>query len=331
MATSELTLAGNDDADDVRRPLPNDRSQSDRVFRATSKVMGALVLVIMALIGLFLFIHGFASIRSGGLHFFTGAKWLPESGMFGIAAVLLGTVLIAAVALVIAVPVAIGTALFLTDYAPQWLRRPMTSLVDLLAAIPSLIFGIWGFTVLQKREIKISAWLTTHLSFIPIFRTTGVNYASSTFIAGTVVAVMVVPIATAVMREVFAQAPPGEREGALALGGTKWGMIRSVVLPFGRGGIVGGSMLGLGRALGETIAVVLIISPSFDLHGLLRPLDSGGNSIAALIVQKFFESSDTGKTALIGAGLVLFVMTLIVNVFASMIVSRSRSGSAVEI
>ena len=293
--------------------------------------MGAVVLVIMGLIALFLFIHGFGAIRRGGLGFFTGSKWVPESGTFGIAALMVGTILIAVVALVLAVPVAIGTALFLTDYAPSWLRRPMTSLVDLLAAIPSLVYGIWGFIILQPREIKISRWLTTHLGFIPVFHTSGASYASSTFIAGTVVGVMVMPTATAVMREVFSQAPPGEREGALALGGTKWGMIRKVVLPFGRGGIVGGTMLGLGRALGETIAVVLIISPSFDIHGLLRPLDSGGNSIAALIVNKFFEGSDNAKTALIGAGLVLFVMTLIVNVFASMIVSRSRSGSAVEI
>jgi phosphate transport system permease protein len=331
LATSELTLAGNDDAHDVRRPIPKDRATSDRVFRATSTVMGALVLLIMFLIGLFLFVHGFGVIHSEGLRFFTRSQWQPESGTFGVAAVLLGTLMIAVVALALAVPVAIGTALFLTDYAPAWLRRPMTSLVDLLAAIPSLVFGIWGFVVLQPREIKISRWLTTHLGFIPVFRTSGVNYASSTFIAGTVVGVMVVPIATAVMREVFSQAPPGEREAALALGGTKWGMIRSVVLPFGRGGIVGGTMLGLGRALGETIAVVLIISPSFDIHTLFRPLQSGGNSIAALIVEKFFEGSPAAHTALIGAGLILFFATLIVNVFASMIVSRSRSGSAVEI
>jgi phosphate transport system permease protein len=248
---------------------------------------------------------------------------------------LLGTFLIAIIALVLAVPVAICAALFVTEYAPARLRRPLTSFIDLLAAIPSIIYGLWGRAFLQPLAIDLSRWLGTHLGFIPIFKTKEphslASYPASTFIAGIVVALMIVPICTAVMREVFSQAPPGEKEGALALGGTKWGVIKTVVLPFGRGGIIGGSMLGLGRALGETIAVTLIISPLFDPQQLTHILQTGGISIASLIALKFSESNEFGISALMAAGLTLFVITLIVNALAGIIVARSRSGAATEI
>jgi phosphate transport system permease protein len=182
---------------------------------------------------------------------------------------------------------------------------------------------------LQSRLINISAWLTDHFSFIPIFKTTSPNLGQSTFIAGIVVSLMVVPICTAVMREVFSQAPPGEKEGALALGGSRWGMIRTVVLPFGRGGIIGGSMLGLGRALGETIAVYLIISPT--LQPTAQILNGSGNSISAWIALRTFEESPLGRSGLMAAGLALFVITLLVNAAASAVVSRSRSGASTEI
>ena len=266
-----------------------------------------------------------------GLSFFTTSAWQPEGGTFGISAALLGTALIAGIAIVLAVPVSIGTALFLTEYAPRRLRRPLTSLVDLLAAIPSLIFGLWARAVLMPRVTGVSRWLTTHLGFVPLLDTKTAVYTTSTFIAGIVVAIMIVPICTAVMRETFSQTPAAEKEGALALGSTKWGMVRTVVLPFGRGGMIGGSMLGLGRALGETIAVTLIISPTFDVSTLLRPLESGGNSIASMIALKWTESGDFGQSALIAAGLVLFVMTLTVSAVASAVVNRSRSGATTEI
>ena len=158
-------------------------------------------------------------------------------------------------------------ALFINEYAPPGARRSLTSLIDLLAAVPSLIYGLWGLTFLQPHLLGVSKWLTTHLGFIPFFQTElDRTCKASAFIAGVVVALMIVPIITSVMREVFSQAPPGEKEAALAMGATRWGMIRTVVLPFGKGGIIGGAMLGLGRALGETIAVVLIISPSVHRH-----------------------------------------------------------------
>jgi phosphate transport system permease protein len=319
------------DFDDVPRLIYTERGRGDQAFRVLTRMAAALVLVLMGLIFVFLLTRGWSAFHRAGLGFFTRAQWEPEGGTFGISAALLGTVLIAGIAIVIAVPVSIGAALFLTEYAPRRARRPLNSLVDLLAAIPSLIFGLWARATLMPRAVNVARWLTTHFGFVPLLHTKTAVYTTSTFIAGIVVAIMIVPICTAVMREAFSQAPVAEKEGAYALGSTKWGMVRTVVIPFGKGGIIGGSMLGLGRALGETIAVTLIISPTFDLHTLLRPLESGGNSIASMIALKWTESGDFGQSALIAAGLVLFVMTLGVNAFASMIVQRSRSGAATEL
>jgi phosphate transport system permease protein len=311
------------------------RSTPDKVYRGVVRASGALTLALMALIGLFLVLRSWDALHATGFSFFTKSVWTPETGNFGVWSALLGTFLIAGIALVLAVPVAMCAALFVTEYAPARLRRPLTSFVDLLAAIPSIIYGLWGRAFLQPRAIHISRWMGTHLGFIPFFKTEQssnlASYPASTFIAGLVVALMIVPICTAVMREVFSQAPLGEKEGALALGGTKWGVIKTVVLPFGRGGIIGGSMLGLGRALGETIAVTLIISPLFDPHQLTHVLQTGGISIASLIALKFSESNEFGISALMAAGLTLFVITLIVNAIAGIIVARSRSGAATEI
>jgi phosphate transport system permease protein len=305
------------------------RTRGDRVYRGAARGAAVTVLLIMGLIGVFLVMKAWPALRVARFDFLTETKWLPEGQQFGIASLILLTFEIAIVALVIAVPVAIGAALFLTEYCPRALRRPLTSLVDLLAAVPSLIYGLWGLFFLQDRLRHVSEWLGHHLAFIPIFRVSSESVVSSTFIAGVVVALMVLPICTAVMREVFSQAPPGEKEGALALGATRWAMVRTVVLPFGRGGIVGGSMLGLGRALGETIAVAIIISPTFA--PTIRILDGAGNSIAATIALRFNESSPFGQSALFGAGLALFAITLVVNALASIVVNRSRSGAATEI
>jgi phosphate transport system permease protein len=283
----------------------------------------------MALIGTFLVLRSTLALKTAGLSFFTETEWQPTVEKLGIAAVLYWTVVIALIALVIAVPVSVATALFITDYSPLRVRRPLVALVDLLAAVPSLIFGLWGLFFLQPKMLGLAEWLTTHLGFVPIFKTESSNYASSAFIAGTVLALMIVPIITSVVREVFSQTPPMEKEGALALGATRWGMVRTVVLPFGRGGIVGGSMLGLGRALGETIAVALIISPIF----LIRPkmLETGANSIAAHIALRFGEATELELSGLMAGGLTLFAVTLCVNALAQVVVSRSRSGKGVEI
>jgi phosphate transport system permease protein len=313
------------------------RSAADRAYRALASSAAFTTFLLMAFIGGYLLYRGADAFSDAGFDFFTEQQWLAgQGGAYGIGAALPYTAAIAFVAMVLAIPVSVLAALFITEYAPAWARRILTSTIDLLAAVPSLIYGLWGFFYLQPRIINVSRWLSDHVAFIPIFKvdldgrkSTPGDFASSTFIAGVVVALMIVPICTSIIREVFAQAPAGEKEGALALGATRWGVVRSVVLPFGRGGIVGGAMLGLGRALGETIAVTLIIAPYFDRR--VSILSQGSNSIPSLITLKFAESNDLGISALMAAGLVLFGVTLVVNMFASFIVARSRSGDATEI
>jgi phosphate transport system permease protein len=237
-------------------------------------------------------------------------------------------VLVASVAIFIAVPLSVLTALFITEFATLRHRKWLIGLVDLLAAVPSLLFGIWGFLYLSDKIVPVSQWLTDHFGWIPFFATDpGANLTGSIFIAGIVVALMTVPIISSVVREVFAQTPQGEKEAALALGSTRWGMIRTVVLPYGRGGIIGGSMLGLGRALGETIAVALLLPGVPELS--VKILQNGGATVAAFIANR--AGSDAFTTSgLMAAGLVLFVITLSTNMVASVVVARSRSGAGVE-
>ena len=311
---------------------------ADRVFVVGARTVGATVLAITGGIGIFLAIQAVPTMRRYGLSFFTETQWQPEADTLGIASVLVGTVTVAAVALLVAFPLALATALFISEYAPIKLRSTLISMVDLMAAVPSIIYGLWGFFLLQPQATAVARWLNAYLGFLPVFRVDTdphaalweqSRYTASAFVAGLAVAMMVLPMASAVMREVFSQAPMGEREAALALGSTRWGMIRAVVLPFGRGGIIGGTMLGLGRALGETIAVILIISPSFDLK--LRPLEVGTNTVSALIAGRFGEATDAQLSALLTAGLVLFIGTLLVNTAASIVVARSRSGAGTDL
>jgi phosphate transport system permease protein len=327
-------------ADVDPRSLGTRRLRSDRLFRGTIRASGAAVLAIMVLVGVFLTYRALQALQVAGTTFLTTESWDPDAGVgrFGIAAVLTGTVLVALVAITFAFPLALGTALFISEYAPIRIKRVLISTVDLMAAVPSIVFGIWGFLLLQYQIVGVSRWLSTYFGWIPAFRVEGADpadplapatvYTSSTFIAGIVVALMVTPIATSVMREVFTQAPPGEREGAYALGATKWGMIRSVVLPYGRGGVIGGTMLGLGRALGETIAVFLILSPVFVIQP--RILENGGSTVSALIALRYGEATQFGTSALMAAGLALFVLTLIINFAAGAVVARSRSGAGAE-
>lgn len=320
------------------RTLRSRRGRGDRIFSGVTSLSGLTVLAIMGAVGLFLSIEATQSLRATGLSFLTTAEWQPDRGKFGIAAVLVGTVLIAFVAVMVALPIAMGTALFITDVAPTWLRSTLVALVDLMAAVPSVVYGLWGLHLLQGQIIGLSRWLNTWFGWIPLFDVSGADpnsplssatvYTASAFVAGVVVAMMVMPISCVVMREVFSQVPIGEREGAYALGSTRWGMIRVVALPFGRGGIIGGTMLGLGRALGETIAVLLIISPRFDIN--LHVLEAGGNSVSSLIALRYSESSGFGLSALMAAGLALFALTLVVNFTASWFVARSRSGASSE-
>jgi phosphate transport system permease protein len=321
-----------------RRDLAARLSGSDLAFQSVLRSGGIVVLVLLGLVGGFLAYRAWQALEKSGLSFITTQEWNPNGGGFGIAAVMVGTILIALVAVAVAVPLAVGTALYISEYAPRRIQRGLITVVDLMAAVPSVVFGLWGAFLLQWRIVSLSRWINDWLGWIPIFRVAGVtrdsavpsptSYTSSTFIAGVVVALMITPIASSIMREAFSQAPAGEREGALALGATRWGMIRSVVLPFGRGAMIGGTMLGLGRALGETIAVVMIISPIFKFQPHI--LQNGGSSISSLIALQYQEATPFAVSALMAAGLALFALTLVVNFVAAVIVSRSRSGAVSE-
>ncbi len=338
-----MSTITSDPVDDVAeapspRALTIRKGPSDRAFDGITSASGVLVLVFMGAVGLFLALEALQSLEAVGLSFLTETSWEPDRGEFGIASVLLFTVLIALVAVAIALPVSVATALFIAEVAPAWLRSWLISLVDLMAAVPSVVYGLWGLYLMQGQVIGLSRWLNTWFGWIPFFAVEGADptsplasstvYTASTFVAGVVVAMMVMPIQCVVMREVFSQVPPGEREGAFALGSTRWGMMRVVTLPFGRGGMIGGTMLGLGRALGETIAVLLIISPRFDIN--FHVLEAGSNSVSALIASRYSESSEFGLSALFAAGLALFIVTLVVNFTASWFVARSRSGASSE-
>jgi phosphate transport system permease protein len=325
-------------ADAGPRKLTARLSASDRAFRGILRAGGITVLALIGLIGVFLAYRGAQALHKAGWSFLTTQAWNPDGGGFGIAALMIGTVLIAGIAVVAALPLALGTALYISEYAPQRLRRLLVGVIDLMAAVPSVVFGLWGVTILEWKVAPLARWISDWFYWIPLFRVSGVarhdplasitTYTASSFAAGLVVALMITPIAGSIMREAFSQAPIGEREGAYALGGTRWGMIRAVVLPFGRGAIVGGTMLGLGRALGETMAVLLIISPVFQIQP--HVLQHGTSSISSLIALKFSEATPFGVSALMAAGLALFALTLLVNFAASVIVSRSRSGAVSE-
>ena len=327
--------AAHSDGPPPRRAVTTILGTGDRIFHGVSWAGGLSVLVIMTLVGLFLSARGFTALHAMGFKFVTTSAWEPDSRNFGIAAVLTFTILIALVALVVAVPLSVGTALFISEVAPRRLKQTFVSMVDLMAAVPSIVYGLWGFYFLQGHVLGLARWISTWFGWIPFFRVDNADprnplasptvYSSSTFIAGMVVALMVIPISCSIMREVFSQAPSGEREGAFALGSTRWGMIRSVVLPFGRGGMIGAVMLGLGRALGETIAVYLIISPVFKPS--FHVLQNGSNSVAALIALRVGDASGFGLAALMAAGLALFALTLIVNFTAAAVVAKSRSGA----
>jgi phosphate transport system permease protein len=326
------------DLTDQPRRIRSIPGRVDRVFHIGATGIGLSVLLITGSIGVFLASQSVPTFKQYGWSFFTQSQWNPERGVAGISSVLLGTFTIALVALSIAFPLALLTALYISEYAPPRLRPVLVSMVDLMAAIPSIVYGLWCYFLIQPHAGNVARWLTTYFGWMPWFHVRDdpraaiplpSDYTASAFIAGIAVSMMVIPMGCAVMREVFSKTPIGEREAALALGSTRWGMIRSVVLPFGRGGIIGGTMLAMGRALGETIAVLLIISPVFDIK--FRPLETGTISVSSLIAGQAGDSTPALLSALLTAGFVLFMITLAVNTFAAVIIGRSRSGAGTDI
>ena len=315
----------------VPRELAVVYNRADRIFRRIVTSGALTSLILLGLIGMFLFVKSAQIFNDRGISFITGSNWTAGSGDgviiddFSIGPMLTGTILVAVIALIIAMPLAIGGALYLEFYAPFRIRKILNALLDLAAAIPSLIFGLWGLAVFTSFGERWSVLLNSRFGWIPFIKVQNEVFGRSPFIAGCVLASLIVPIITSVTREVFSRTPRDLIDTCYALGGSRWGAIRTVVLPFGRSGIIGGAMLGLGRAMGETVAVYTVLNIVFQINWHVL-LGAGGN-VALLIILKFGEASDYEIKALMAAGLVLFLLTLIVNALANLIVkSTGNSG-----
>ncbi|MCH4209049.1 phosphate ABC transporter permease subunit PstC [Bifidobacterium sp.] len=298
---------------------------ADQVFKAVVYTCGILILVALAAVTLFLLfrawplIGGDQKANAATIESFTGGT--AHNFWQYVGPLVFGTVLVAALALAIAFFIAVGIALFISQYAPKGVATALNYVVDLLAAIPSVIYGLWGGIVLVPAIRPFWNWVATYLGWIPIFAGPAANPSRTVASVAVVLAVMILPIITSMSRDIFVQTPRLQQEAALALGATKWEMIKLAVLPFGRSGIVSASMLGLGRALGETMAVLMILSPGFTYS--IKILQASKNqTIAANIAAQYPEANPLGVSALIGTGLVLFVITFAVNYIARMITRK---------
>ena len=313
------------DAPQAAPPPKGKRRIGDVVFAGLTRSSGILILLILAGVAAFLIVQAWPSLSANTQNFLTTQEWdanVREDPAFGVAALAFGTVLAATIALILATPVAIGIALFIVYYAPRRLASLLGYLVDLLAAIPSVVYGLWGIGFLAPQLVSVFEALSHYLGWIPLFAGPPSPSGRTLLTASVALAVMILPIITAMSRDVFHQVPQGHREAALAMGATRWEMIRLAVLPFGKSGIVGGAMLGMGRALGETMAVAMILSPSLAISW--NVLQSGNQTIAGHIALQYPEATGYGVSALIAAGLVLFAITLIVNMAARYVVARGN-------
>ncbi|MSV50942.1 MAG: phosphate ABC transporter permease subunit PstC [Actinobacteria bacterium] len=300
-------------------------NRGDRVFNRVITVAAFSALAVLAGIAIFLGAQTIPVLQTQGLSFLTTTAWdintdPPTAGIWGM---LYGSVVLAIISLVIAVPASLMMSIFMVFLAPKRLASILTNLIDLMAAIPSVILGLWAFYVLNPTAEVWQELLNQYLGWIPLFQNTSGNFLGTPFIAGFVLAIMMIPIVTSVTREVLSRTPPDLINASEALGCSMWTMLRFVALPYGRGGIVGGIMLGLGRALGETIAVFFVLKIIFDTNWY-NIIESGGGSVATLIVSRFGEISGPYELQLLlAAGFFLFIMTLIVNVLANLIVNRT--------
>jgi phosphate transport system permease protein len=300
---------------------------ADRVYRSAILAFALCVPLLLLLILIEVGAAGWPALRQFGIQFLTSSAWDPVAGQFGAAPAIAGTIITSLVALAIATPLALGGAIFISEFSPTWLRQPLSFFVDLLAAVPSVVYGLWGifFLVPMLRE-RLMPFLrdTLHLGATPFF--TGPAYGPSVLAAGLILAIMVLPYIAAVSREVLMAVPRSQREAALALGATRWETITGAVVPYARSGIIGGIILGLGRALGETMAVTMVIG---NRHELSASLFAPGYTMASLIANEFSEAtSDLHLSALMAVGFVLFLITLIVNGIARWLVWRTSGKRA---
>jgi phosphate transport system permease protein len=302
------------------------KADGDSIFRGLTLLAGGFVLLVLVAIAAFLVVKALPAFSHDTKGFWTTFEWLPDNtpSAFGVAALAFGTALSAVLALLMAFPVAVAVALFITNYAPRRLARWLGYVTDLLAAVPSVVFGLWGLYWLVPHLTPLQHWLANNLGFIPLFadsRSVTANASRSILAASVVLAIMVLPIISAIAREVFQQVDPGLKEAALGLGLTRWEMIRTAVVPPSKGGLAGATILGLGRALGETIAVALVLGSSYAVN--FRILVPGKNTIAANIATQFGEAGSIGRPALIASGLVLFAMTMAATLLARWIIYRA--------
>jgi phosphate transport system permease protein len=292
---------------------------------------GLSSLLVLGLIAIFLGYQGFEILVKEGFSFITTSDWIVETDTdgaivntkFGLAAMLVGTALCALMAVLIAVPISVAAAIFLSFYAPSSIRNFLVSIIDLMAAFPSILFGFWGLFVLMPSAEYWAKLINKYLGFIPLFEVEPRFFTRSPFIAGVVLAIMIIPIVTSISREIFSQTPLDRIQAAYALGATRWNVIRTVAIPYSRGGIVGGSMLGLGRAMGETVAVYTVLNIVYQINW--NVLFGAGGNVASLILLKFGEAQPYEVQALMAAGLILFLLTLLVNFTADQIVARYGS------
>jgi phosphate transport system permease protein len=318
-----------------KREITTKPRLSDKIFQRVVTGGGLSSLLILGLIFIFLLVQGFQTFKSQGIHFLTGSVWNVavndanqvdlNRSHFGIAAMLIGTLICALIAIIIAVPISVFSALFLTFYVPNSMKKFMVAVIDLMAAFPSILFGLWGFFILEPHGEYWAKLLHKYFSWVPFFKMEGPFFSRSPFIAGLVLSIMIIPIVTSISREIFGQTPLDRIQAAYALGATRFGMIQAVAFPYARSGIVGGAMLGLGRAMGETVAVYTVLNVVYKINWHVL-LGAGGN-VASMILLKFGEASTTEVKALMAAGLLLFMVTLLVNSAADLVVARSgKSG-----
>ncbi len=324
-----MTLLDNKPAEiPAPREITTKPRRSDQIFRGVVAAGGMSSLVILGLIALFLSLKGFNVLRVEQLSFITESKWevlqdadgTVTGSTFGLGAMLIGTFLAAVIAVIVGVPIAVLSALYLTFYARGAVKKLLISLIDLMAAFPSLLFGFWGFIVLMSSGEYWAKLLNKYLGFIPFFDVPAPIFERSPFIAGLVLAIMIIPIVTAISREIFDQTPLDRIQAAYALGASKLAMVRAVVIPYGRGGVVGGAMLGLGRAMGETVAVYTVLNIVYQINW--QVLFGAGGNVASIILLKFGEAGPEEIDALMAAGLVLFLLTLVVNAMSDILIHK---------
>lgn len=303
------------------------RSRGDKVFRGIVTAGALSSLVLLGLIALFLILRSAQIFGDFGFGFLTSSDWNSgaagdgSDAQFGVFAMLLGTVVCAVIAVIVALPLAVGLALFIEFYAPRRFKSTAVMMIDIAAAVPSVIYGLWAISIFTDRGESWGQLINRFLGWFPLFHSDNQQFDRSPFVAGLVLAIMITPIVTSVSREVFSRTPPDLVGAAYGLGGSRWGAIRNVVLPYGSSGVVGGTMLGLGRALGETVAVYLVLNLVYRPN--LQILESEGGNVASLIATKFGEASNYELKALLAAGFVLFVFTMVVNMIATFIVQKA--------